>query len=220
VKELQKLIDENEAINDDLKRTLVLLLDQAGDDVRRARESLEKWFDNVMERTSGWYKRTQGRNILIIALILTVLLNADTFMIGSVLARDPELRASVTAAAVARVQQPSPTDGSPPSAQDAVNRARTEIEALGLLGLPMGWTGQLLPWVGVAQDTPPMITDAPRDLGGWARKLIGLLVTAAALSFGAPFWFDMLNKVTNLRAAGQPPKKTGETPDDTATRRV
>jgi hypothetical protein len=31
------------------------------------------------------------------------------------------------------------------------------------------------------------------------------LVTAMALSLGAPFWFDMLNKVINLRSSGKPP---------------
>jgi hypothetical protein len=41
----------------------------------------------------------------------------------------------------------------------------------------------------------------------WAllAKLLGLLMTTFALSLGAPFWFDMLNKVINIRAAGRPP---------------
>jgi len=36
-------------------------------------------------------------------------------------------------------------------------------------------------------------------------KIGGLLVTAFALSFGAPFWFDLLNRLVNLRAAGKKP---------------
>ena len=39
----------------------------------------------------------------------------------------------------------------------------------------------------------------------WWLKLLGLLITIGAISQGAPFWFDILNKVTNLRAAGRPP---------------
>jgi hypothetical protein len=41
-------------------------------------------------------------------------------------------------------------------------------------------------------------------------KVVGLLLTAAALTLGAPFWFDLLNKFVNVRATGQPPPKHGE----------
>ncbi|MGH3115158.1 MAG: hypothetical protein ACRDOP_16980, partial [Gaiellaceae bacterium] len=34
---------------------------------------------------------------------------------------------------------------------------------------------------------------------------LGLLLTAAALTLGAPFWFDMLSKVARIRSAGAPP---------------
>src|SRR5688572_28089025 len=40
-----------------LQRVLAILLDQAAEDAQRFRESLEQWFDNVMDRVSGWYKR-------------------------------------------------------------------------------------------------------------------------------------------------------------------
>jgi hypothetical protein len=48
-------------------------------------------------------------------------------------------------------------------------------------------------------------------LGG---KVPGLLITILAISLGAPFWFDVLQKFTNFRAAGQRPKST-ETPAET-----
>ena len=31
---------------------------------------------------------------------------------------------------------------------------------------------------------------------------LGWLITAAAVSLGAPFWFDLLGKVANLRGSG------------------
>src|SRR5262249_4522387 len=37
----------------------------------------------------------------------------------------------------------------------------------------------------------------------WAIKLLGLLATALAVSLGAPFWFDLLNKLVSLRGAGK-----------------
>ena len=44
----------------------------------------------------------------------------------------------------------------------------------------------------------------------WWMKIGGFVVTIMALSFGAPFWFDMLNKVVNLRAAGKKPEEKGK----------
>ena len=46
----------------------------------------------------------------------------------------------------------------------------------------------------------------PSGTGGWAAAGVGWLLTAIAISFGAPFWFDVLGKVSNLRAAGHKPE--------------
>jgi hypothetical protein len=35
--------------------------------------------------------------------------------------------------------------------------------------------------------------------------LCGVVLTWGAVSLGAPFWFDMLNKLVNLRQTGLPP---------------
>lgn len=40
-------------------------------------------------------------------------------------------------------------------------------------------------------------------------KLLGWSVTAGALSFGAPFWFNLLSKVGPLRNAKAPRDNTG-----------
>jgi hypothetical protein len=56
-------------------------------------------------------------------------------------------------------------------------------------GLPLGWSHDTSPhnffWEGLG-------------------KVLGLLVTAFALTLGAPFWFDLLGKVSNLRGSGPP----------------
>jgi hypothetical protein len=49
--------------------------------------------------------------------------------------------------------------------------------------------------------------------GGWLRVLFGWLITAIALSMGAPFWFDLLGKIMNVRNAAKPldtPKQPGK----------
>ena len=36
-------------------------------------------------------------------------------------------------------------------------------------------------------------------------KLLGYILTALAISLGAPFWFDLLKKLVNIRSAGNKP---------------
>jgi hypothetical protein len=52
----------------------------------------------------------------------------------------------------------------------------------------------------------------PVTFWGWARRVAGWIFTAIALSLGAPFWFDLLNKFINLRAAAPPPAKVQPRP--------
>jgi hypothetical protein len=43
------------------------------------------------------------------------------------------------------------------------------------------------------------------------QKLIGWGLSAIAISLGAPFWFDLLSKLVNLRHSGQKPLSTART---------
>jgi hypothetical protein len=71
------------------------------------------------------------------------------------------------------------------------------------------------PAAGAAPATAPVSVMAPgaikkclKDLSlPSLAQILGWLLTAAALSLGAPFWFDTLNKFINLRGAGGKPKR-------------
>jgi hypothetical protein len=92
--------------------------------------------------------------------------------------------------------RPSPGDPSVPTdvqgcitfQADRAGKALTKVEAL---NLPIGWGDGNKP-----------------DFGGSITWLAGWLLTIVALSLGAPFWFDLLNKLVRLRGSGVP-----ETPD-------
>lgn len=56
----------------------------------------------------------------------------------------------------------------------------------------------------------------PSNRGEWLAflvKLVGLILTAIAVSLGAPFWFDMLNKIINIRSAGRAPDERPKNPE-------
>ena len=55
--------------------------------------------------------------------------------------------------------------------------------------------------------------DAFEDMARLMKRDFDVLpLTALALSLGAPFWFDMLNKFINLRGAGDKPKREDQKP--------
>ena len=51
------------------------------------------------------------------------------------------------------------------------------------------------------------IVNLPKGLEGWIGKIVGILMTGAAAAQGAPFWFDVLKKVINVRGAGVNPNE-------------
>lgn len=50
----------------------------------------------------------------------------------------------------------------------------------------------------------------PSTFGGWMLKVLGLLITGIAVSLGAPFWFDVLNKFMVVRSTVKPHEKSLE----------
>lgn len=72
---------------------------------------------------------------------------------------------------------------------------------------------RLLTWAEQGLAPPKHHADLfPFDTGPSWVKLVGLLLTALAISLGAPFWFDLLNKVISVRAAGRAPDEKPKSP--------
>ena len=171
-------------------------------------QHIEIWFNNSMERVSGWYKRSVHVWTLAIAVCLTVALNVDSIQIVRQLARDPALRSVVVAQAEKAAQQPpatvvvNGTAGAAPAvtpvqATSPKQQAQEWIQELDTVGIPLGW---------------PEPGNPTRDASWWLLKVMGLLLTAGAASLGAPFWFDMLNKIISIRASGKAPEETPKAP--------
>lgn len=92
--------------NVELKRSLRALLEQSEvRDLAEARAAIARWFDDGMDRVSGWYKQSSQRMVLGIALFLTIALNIDTLLVADRLSRDATLRELVVAAGAGAVDQ-------------------------------------------------------------------------------------------------------------------
>jgi hypothetical protein len=160
------------------------LAEDARGDIDHFRENLEGWYDDTMARVSGWYKRKTQVSLWIIAILVTLAMNADSLQVGRSLWQDDALRASVVAQAQKQV--------SGGASAGSVSRSESDVDQL---QLPIGWS---------FHKADPRWPDGPL---GFIGKFFGLAVTAVALSLGAPFWFDLMGKVSRVRGTGQPERE-------------
>jgi hypothetical protein len=178
-----------------VKQALMTLVDAAGNDVSRARENIEAWYNSSMERVTGWYKRRAQVIILFLGLLVVIAINADTIAITTSLSRDKAVRDSLVAAAQDYVKDQSDTD-------KATDRIKQYTDKIRDLGLPLGWN----------KGNPLSIPDKkkPDESTSWPMKVIGWLITTVAISLGAPFWFDLLNKFIGVRSSIKPKERSAD----------
>ena len=177
-----------------------ILADVNGDS-ELIRQRLEQWFDDSMQRVSGWYKRRTQVWLFVIGVVVALILNADTLTIVRQLQRDPSVREALVKQADAVVAS---ANGLP---LDSVqSRVKIGVDSITRAGVGIGWDTVCSPhrrffaWMHGA-------AAPPNGCASVGASILGLLLTAIALSLGAPFWFDLLNKVANVRQAGSPPPR-------------
>jgi hypothetical protein len=188
---MRKLDESIDAIpSERVKEALTALLHNAQGDAVLFRRNVEQWYDDHMERVSGWYRRRIQKVLWVLAFLVAFTLNADTLQAAKRLWVEPSVRASLVSQAQNATTKPS--DETNPSNE------------LSSLPVPLGWH------LASAPDDPQGFPFYQRWSMLWAllSKLIGLSLTAVAITFGAPFWFDLLSKLGRLRNSGAPPTTT------------
>jgi len=168
---------------DKLKEAMLPLINKAEFRLNKVYENVEDWFNDAMESVSSWYKQKTQLIVILLALIISVAFNADTLMITNNFYEDAALRASVAAIAEEAIRQPISLESEP-----SLEKIKQYQEELLEVQLPLGWY------------------ETPKGIGDWVMKVLGLLLTTVAVSLGAPFWFDLLNKFVSLRPTGKKDK--------------
>ena len=319
-----------------MRQALLLLFDDAGNDIEKFKQNIEVWFNNAMDRVGGWYKRRSQWVTGAISLIVVIVMNVDALLIVRYLDANPGMRDGLVRQAQAfvdaKAKEPAPKPeeqapakpGTPPAAKPGTPAAKPAAAAAAA-AKP---AAPAAPKRVVAGDTvtgtlnfafnkPPekdvevvfsttapgavfrpksvlvkndatsvaytletaisdktekfavtaTIPDAvvmPESLDiqqsypeqlkriqqqlmelklpiGWVRNptqadkdmhlglpkcldwgtywdamvfhLLGWLITAFAATLGAPFWFDMLNKIMSIRSAGKAPEESPKSPE-------
>ncbi len=179
------------------------------------RKNAEKWFDSTMTSASFWYKEKAQLTAFFIGFLIALAINVDTITIAEQLWRDPTMRQTLVAQAASME-----VDGEPIPVGD-VEAYYQEIN------LPVGWTSELLattscPSLSIESNSVIFAMDggcyqisnmpAFNDGWGWLIKILGLTMSAFAAMQGAPFWFDMIDKI--LRISG---KSNGQDEEDSTS---
>jgi hypothetical protein len=197
-----------------LRMQLQTLFEVAHGDADQFRKNVAEWFEQSMDRVSGWYKRKVQRQTYVMAILIVLALNLDSVHLFNRLWSDSGFRTA------------------------AVEQARARIVATGVAEMPiMEYTGGDATDAGAPVQTgTATLTDSEREmltsLRGWEddwnrlkanlvvngdrlgvrsswfagtiwTHLLGWLITIFAISLGAPFWFDLLNRFVNVRSAGR-----------------
>ncbi|AEE52502.1 hypothetical protein [Haliscomenobacter hydrossis] len=189
---LMQRIDE--LPNEDLKKVLKQLLNDAGYELEVFKAKIRGWFDDVMDRAAGWFKRNIQIMVTFVGLIVAVIFNADTISIYQRLESNPEELKEIVTMAEAYAQKSDievQTGGTVEEQWQQVNRLIDDEISQAKSPLGLGWHPEEL------QSMEP---------SDWVIKVLGWIVTALAVSLGAPFWFDLLKKLVNIRSAGNQPK--------------
>jgi len=119
--------------------------------------------------------------------VLAFTVNVDSLQIAKRLWVEPSVRAALVnqaqTASGQRAKETNPT---------------SELDSL---PVPLGWH------LASARHDPQGFPFYEKWSMFWTllTKLIGLSLTAVAITFGAPFWFDTLSKLARLRNSGAPP---------------
>jgi hypothetical protein len=194
-----------------LKTQLQALVQTAENSTEKLVTAVSDWADRSLTMLGEGYKRNLQKISLLIGLAVAFGLNLDTIALTESLYRNKEARDAAVALGLkitentdkvafekcmAMTPQERQKEASCVQLTGLVNAVQDRNEFLGML--PIGWS---------PTTHPPLSADYSWP---WLIKVAGWLLTALALSLGAPFWFDLLNKLVNMRHGMTKPEVKGD----------
>ena len=228
--------------------------------IEALQKMLQQWYNDHMQRVTGWYKDKIRNRLFWTALFFSIMLNVDSIHLFQTLYRNPALRAQLKpiaenlAANYSKLQQDTtltnmekaykaaaltsmPKDtlkadsatkvlsrviyqlrqidtlikSGDTNRMEMLKRTSNELDQINSLGLPLGWHKDVPPmsWVNKSDYSAVGYFEKYKNRTFWnvISYLLGILISAFALSIGAPFWFTLLVKFVNIRRAGAKPEK-------------
>lgn len=198
-----------------MRATLETLL-MGAHSLENAQKRIGTWFDARMDQATEAFSSRMGFYSIVVGFLISITLNVDTLYLMQTLWNDPALRQTLSIAA-------ENTDLE--QALAVINEAATSAEGdttnfeeltanltalnetadrIATLRLPIGWSLQDLSNVADASllnDRRYLWNFVPGNndqwLYFWGLKALGILATTIAIAQGAPFWFNILRRISN-----------------------
>jgi hypothetical protein len=152
----------------------------------QAYDRFQRWFGSAQDRAEQWFQIHVRMVTIVAAILVSVFLQLDTVEIYDKLRHEPKLVEALVKAAPGTLEQGAAVQGQPDA--DARKKAfadlKAGIDSTGFELLPRGWFAR---W--------------PTEKFWWFNHLFGLALSAGLLTLGAPFWFNLLKNLMNLRPA-------------------
>lgn len=164
------------------KQAFINWIQQGVNNIADLRMRTTAYFTGMMEQAAATFRARARSFVILLSVGITVLFGTDTIQLARTLWNSAELRAIAAAQADAVV------------AREGANADLSEImDDLGAYSIRIGW------W---------QTEQFPQDgaVGDWVSfiilKVLGLGITAAAVSQGSSFWYDLLKKVASPTKSG------------------
>lgn len=238
VEQLKAAIATTSLLSEEAKRFILQQITDANDDLDKARKEIEEWYEQSMTRIAGGYKKQAQKYLLVIAAGITLFANADSLTLFRYLYDNPAEAEKITLAAeqavhdsvlykqylqsnaniellVKKATKDSTVNKDSLAAvidhQEEIAKGLKTTDSLYKslkdMGLPLGWeTEKYKNCKGEEESSIIWL----RNGENWLMKIAGLIITALALTLGAPFWFEQLNKLVNMRTSGIKPEQVTE----------
>lgn len=256
-----------------LKHLKFLLLKAGADkDIEEFEKLLKSWYEEMMERCLGWYKKRVQVILLIFGFFIASTFNLNSLYLVKVLTHDNLARDGIVKMAgdYVEVTNNINVDSLKSESYQELKKTHAALKTqseelnglLGLKSLPASITYEVMErdqfdtltirptsysycshyncncvivytqpegWSYLNLEPYVEFTETMHDQGSvslntswfyWNYSFWGYLITALAISLGAPFWFDLLNKLMLLRSSFTRKVSTGSQTNSTKSQNI
>ncbi|MEA5521680.1 hypothetical protein [Limnoraphis robusta] len=160
-------------------------------------QEIETWYQNSTEYASRLYQKKAIILSRVVALLLVIMFNIDTVNIIDHLSKSEVLSSTFSSTVMGVIQSSDRSDYC--SENDETLDFKTCMEGIEdevktildrVDNLPIGWN-----W-----SDPWKEQFTPLNSGNVINAVTGWIISAIAISMGAPFWFDILKKLTRIKS--------------------
>ncbi|MBK7097638.1 MAG: hypothetical protein IPH58_03820 [Sphingobacteriales bacterium] len=223
---------QDSGMNEELKQIILQFISQSGNSMDEFKKRLEEWFSDTMKRVTGWYKKQVANITFLIAFVFSCLLNADSIKMAHTLSINKTARETLVKMAIEKSKDTTIIH------KNSLNLADTTITIRGASHildstykadiaeinktLAIGWDSAILNHnLDETGYLTKKINESPAALQTVnifknvffnGKVFLGILFTTIAISMGAPFWFDLLNRFVNFRMAGKKSENDNTSP--------